>query len=192
MATSGLRDRSDAAAAISPLLVFLVRHARPTWRNTHLLDHEQPLSERGKQCAAGLAQTLLREHFTPEYVLCSSSVRAVQTLSAFSASLPVDAEVHIQDSLYLAGCGVLLESLRHLPADRRSVMLIGHNPGLVDLASLLTLPGRASTELTRLGLPTAGLVVLTAHVATWRDLSPGRASITSLRKHQGRPPAPAR
>ncbi|MGH9206557.1 MAG: SixA phosphatase family protein, partial [Acidimicrobiales bacterium] len=85
-------------------------------------------------------------------------------------------KIQVEDDLYAASAEALLRRLRRVPSGIASVMLIGHNPGLQDLA--LTLAGRGA-ELGRLreGLPTAALVTLRTPAASWRELAPGEAEL---------------
>ena len=124
-------------------LIYLLRHTKSSWDEPALLDHERPLAKRGRKAAA-----LLREHFdeagvAPDLVLCSSAVRAIQTLEGVREGLPAGARVEIESDLYAAGAASLLGRLRRLPEEVGSVMLVGHNPGIEDLAAELL--GRAAT-----------------------------------------------
>ena len=110
-------------------LIYLLRHAKSSWDEPELLDHERPLAKRGRK-----AVVLLGEHFhesgvAPELVLCSSAVRAMQTLEGVREGLPPQARVEIEDGLYAAGAGSLLERLRSLPEEVGSVMLVGQGAG---------------------------------------------------------------
>ena len=151
-------------------LIYLLRHAKSSWDEPALLDHERPLAKRGREAAA-----LLREHFdeagvAPDLVLCSSAVRAIQTLEGVREGLPAGARVEIESDLYAAGAASLLGRLRRLPEEVGSVMLVGHNPGIEDLAAELSGGGdpdaRAALEAK---YPTGGVATLAFEVA-WREL----------------------
>jgi phosphohistidine phosphatase len=116
---------------------YLLRHAKSSWDEPELLDRERPLAKRGRKAVA-----LLREHFqeakvAPDLVLCSSAVRAMQTLEGVRQGLPPGTRVEIEAGLYAAGAASLLGRLRRLPEEVGSVMLVGHNPGIEDLAAEL-------------------------------------------------------
>ena len=151
-------------------LIYLLRHAKSSWDEPELADRERPLAKRGRKAVA-----LLRAHFeetgvAPDLVLCSSAVRAVQTLEGVREGLPAATRVEIEPGLYAAGAASLLGRLRRLPEELGSVMLVGHNPGLEDLAVELAGPGepdaRASLEAK---YPTGGLATL-AFEGAWREL----------------------
>jgi phosphohistidine phosphatase len=151
-------------------LIYLLRHAKSSWDEPELLDHERPLAKRGRK-----AVKLLREHFAesgvaPDLVLCSSAVRAIQTLEGVREGLPPEARVETEAGLYAADAASLLERLRRLPEAIGSVMLVGHNPGIEDLAGELGGGGdpeaRAALEAK---YPTGGIATL-AFEGPWRDL----------------------
>ena len=151
-------------------LIYLLRHAKSSWDEPELLDHERPLAKRGRKALA-----LLREHFhevgvAPDLVLCSSAVRAVQTLEGVREGLPAGARVEIESDLYAAGAASLLDRLGRLPEEVGSVMLVGHNPGIEDLAAELSGGGDpdARTAL-EAKYPTGGVATL-AFEGAWREL----------------------
>ncbi len=161
-------------------LIYLLRHAKSSWDEPELLDHERPLAKRGRK-----AVVLLREHFrdsgvAPDLVLCSSAVRAMQTLEGVREGLPPQARVEVEAGLYAAGAGSLLERLRSLPDEVGSVMLVGHNPGLEDLAAELMGGGDPDARAALAAkYPTGGLATL-AFEGAWRDLGPGGATLEAF------------
>ena len=116
----------------------------------------------------------------PELVLCSPSRRTRQTLKRLAPGLGKKADIRIEPELYAASAPVLLEVLHEVPDEIDSLMLIGHNPGIQDLA--LNLAG-AGSEIPRLRskFPTAGLATLELN-GSWRELAPGSAELVSLVK----------
>src|SRR5262245_5412800 len=112
--------------------LYLLRHAKSSWDDESLADHDRPLSARGRRAADAIG-TYLREHgIEPELILCSSSTRTRETL----ARIGLDGE--IERDLYGASASELLARVSELPPSLGSVMLIGHNPGMHDLALGLT------------------------------------------------------
>jgi phosphohistidine phosphatase len=112
-------------------------------------------------------------------VLCSSAVRTRQTLDAVLPALEGEPEVLVEDALYGALSDNLLARLRAVPADVPSVLLIGHNPGIGDLA--LALAGRGDGDaLQRLseGYPTGALATLAIADGGWAELADGGAELT--------------
>jgi phosphohistidine phosphatase len=136
------RPRDSAAAAWQTAgmrQLLLLRHAKSSWDDPQLSDHARPLNARGRRAAAAMAGAMRELGLAPDIVLVSSSRRTLQTLEALS---PLDGSPLIEpmDDLYLAPWPQLQEVLRRIPETARSVLLIGHNPGLHDLALALVGP----------------------------------------------------
>ena len=153
--------------------LYLLRHAKSSWDDPTLADHDRPLAPRGRRAAKLIAKHLGRKRISPELVLCSPSRRTRQTLKRLSPGLGKNADVRIEPELYAASAPLLLEVLHEVPDEIGSVMLIGHNPGMQDLA--LSLAGTGSE------IPTAGLATLELN-GTWLELAPGSAELLSLVK----------
>jgi phosphohistidine phosphatase len=119
--------------------LHLLRHAKSSWDEPGLPDHERPLAPRGRKAAKKLARYLRDEETRPDLILCSSAQRTRETLARIRSSLGEPA-VEIEDRLYGAGPDTLLGRLREVPEAVVSVLLIGHNPGLQELALRLAPP----------------------------------------------------
>ena len=125
--------------------LLLLRHAKSSWDDPSLPDHARPLNPRGRRAALAMAEALAELGLTPDVVLVSSARRTLQTLEALRpALLAHGALVEPLDSLYLASGQTLLGLVRRAPETARSVMVVGHNPGLHDFA--LALAGIAAAE----------------------------------------------
>ena len=156
--------------------LYLLRHAKSAWSDPSLDDADRPLAPRGERAAKRIAKELHRRKVRPELVLCSSSLRTRQTLAAIERSLGEDCLVELEPRLYAASAEALLTRLRAVPGPVRSVMLIGHNPGLQDLALALTSRGAALPEL-EAKFPTGALATLVLRSTDWASLSPGDAEL---------------
>jgi phosphohistidine phosphatase len=108
----------------------------------------------------------------PELVLCSSALRTRETLGRVLPGLGPELTVRIEPSVYSFDADQLLDRLREVPADVGSVMLIGHNPAMQELASLLAGEGDRLDDL-RKGFPTAALAELDFPVGSWDELTSG-------------------
>jgi phosphohistidine phosphatase len=160
--------------------LYLLRHAKSSWDDPALADTNRPLAPRGRRAAKLMASHLRRKGISPELVLCSPSRRTRQTLKRIAPGLGKNADVRIEPALYAASAATLLDQLHEVPDEVDSVMLIGHNPGIQDLA--LSLAGAGSESLrVRSKFPTAALATL-EHNATWRELVPGGAELVSFAK----------
>lgn len=121
----------------------------------------------------------------PDVVVCSSAVRAQETLDGFRDAVGA-ARVVSEPRIYDASVAMLLECCRELPADADCALVIGHNPGIEELArTLAATSDDDAAALLAEGLPTAALVVLTTDVP-WADLRPGTAHLSEIGLHAGR------
>ena len=161
--------------------IYLLRHAKSSWDDPGVADFDRPISGRGKRSCGALARAIAELHVAPELILCSSAKRTQETLRRIASALPHDHMVAVERQLYLASARKLLARLRRVPDDTRSVMLIGHNPGLQRLAEMLA-GGGEKAALARLAakFPTAGLVELEYPGADWRSLEESGAKLVRL------------
>ena len=159
-------------------LLYLLRHAKSSWDDPALRDHDRPLAPRGRRAAELIAGHLRRERIAPALVLCSSAVRARQTLDGIGSALEDQAEVLVEPGLYGAPARELLDRLRALPGPVESAMLIGHNPAIQDLAIELAGSGDRLEALTA-KYPTGALVTL-AFDGDWAALGPGAAELRAF------------
>jgi phosphohistidine phosphatase len=149
-----------------------MRHAKSSWDDPGLADHERPLAPRGRKASKKLARHLRDHEIRPELVLCSSSRRTRETLERIRSSLgePV---VEIEDGLYGAGSDDLLARLRAVPEGVVSALVIGHNPGLQDLALKLAPAERRLAET----FPTGALASF-VFAEPWSRLGEAQAELT--------------
>jgi phosphohistidine phosphatase len=160
--------------------LFLLRHAKSSWDDPTLADHDRPLAPRGRRAAKVMAEHLERKRIAPELVLCSPARRTRETLARIERGLGGKTDVRIDSELYAVSAAALLEVLHEVPDEVESVMLIGHNPGIQDLALSLA---RAGSEVSRVRskFPTAALATLQFN-GGWHELAPGRAELVSFVK----------
>jgi phosphohistidine phosphatase len=159
-------------------LLYLLRHAKSSWAETGLADHDRPLAPRGRRAAKKMARHFREAGVRPALVLCSSARRAGDTLKRIDAVLPQGTEVRIEDRLYGASDQDLLDLLRELPDEVPSVMLVGHNPGLEDLASRLA--GAESRARLQQKFPTGALATLAIPGPGWTSLEEGAAELVDF------------
>ncbi|MDP9341400.1 MAG: histidine phosphatase family protein [Actinomycetota bacterium] len=159
--------------------LYLLRHAKSDWDDPGLEDHERPLSPRGRKAAKKIAQHLRESGIQPSLVLCSSALRARQTLEGVSSAFGEAVAIKVERSLYGADEGNLLARLRRVPASVQSVMVIGHNPGLQFLALTLAARGKQRARL-EAKFPTAALATLRILESPWKELDRGRAELVEL------------
>jgi phosphohistidine phosphatase len=159
--------------------LYLLRHAKSSWDDPELEDHDRPLAPRGRRAAKLIAEYMKDASFVPSIVLCSSALRARETLEFIAPSLPKQTPVEIEPDIYHAGSGELIARLRRVPRDAESVLLIGHNPAMQDLA-LAIADANERLEPIRRKFPTAALVALDARVEDWEQLKEGVAVVADF------------
>jgi phosphohistidine phosphatase len=155
--------------------LFLLRHAKSSWDDSELVDHDRPLAPRGRRAVRLIAEHLGRKGVTPALVLCSSSLRTRETLDGIASTLGEATPVQIESELYAASESHLLERLRAVEDGVESVMLIGHNPGMEQLALSLAGSGQKLAILRR-KYPTGALATL-EFSGRWGDLRPGSTEL---------------
>jgi phosphohistidine phosphatase len=152
--------------------LWLLRHAKSSWDDPAMPDQDRPLSDRGRRAAAALAEHCRDADVRPDLVLCSSAVRARETLAGVLPGLGTALRVSIEDALYTFEARDVLERLRSLPDDAGAVLLIGHNPAIGTLAGRLAAAGDALERLTT-KYPTAALATLDLDVEAWSEVAAG-------------------
>jgi phosphohistidine phosphatase len=159
--------------------LYLMRHAKSSWDDPRLSDRDRPLAPRGLRAATRIGRHLGAAGMEPEEVLCSTAKRARQTLEAVLPFLGRQVKVHLEDDIYRADSGELLQRLRQVPPTVGSVMLIGHNPSIQELALTLANEGDGKELAARLAekFPTAGLALLVLPGDDWSDLGRRQAQL---------------
>jgi phosphohistidine phosphatase len=159
--------------------IVLLRHAKAETPD-NVADIDRPLSPRGHRDAEAAGTWLKNRATVPDVVLCSPARRTRETWAAVASTLEATPEVRYEPSLYAGGVASMLDLIRQLPDDTTTVMVIGHNPTISDVALHLE-PDNPINALH--GLRTAGLTI---HECTtgWADLAP--ASTHLVDRHTAR------
>jgi phosphohistidine phosphatase len=150
--------------------LLVLRHAKSSWDDANVADHDRPLNARGEAAARAMGRFLAHRAGPPALALVSTARRARETFDGLGLELPVSYE----RELYLAPCAALLARIAKLEDDVACALVIGHNPGLEELVCALTGEGRPRPRR-RLekGLKTATLAELALPIAHWSELAPG-------------------
>jgi phosphohistidine phosphatase len=154
--------------------LYVLRHAKSSWDDSSLDDHDRPLAGRGRKAIGRIAHYVEQNKLEPDLVLCSTARRARDTLAGLGAAVG-GARVEFDDGIYLAAASDLTGRLNRVDDGISSVMVIGHNPGLADL--VLTLAGTGpDLPRVRTKFPTAALATL-AFEGAWEDLRTASAEL---------------
>ena len=159
--------------------VTLFRHAKSGDKdNPNLADIDRPLSKRGLKAAPKMGEAMRERTLRPDLILCSPSVRTRQTLTlAEPEAWDEQPEVRFEARLYEASVQTLFKLLRELPDEVSHVMIVGHNPGLQELAIALAPAGTPAHEAFMEKLPTAAVVSFDIETKRWRSLKPGTGQL---------------
>lgn len=172
-------DAEPVTSETSPRRLLLLRHAKAEHPDL-IPDIQRPLSLVGRKQSSRVGAAVAADDLVPDLVLCSSSVRTRQTWDLVRSSLGADPDVRYLDDLYYAGSSALVELVRAVPADVRTVLVVGHEPTMSQAAVLLAGPDSdpATLERVRVGVPTASWSLL--EVAGWDTLASGTAALRRL------------
>lgn len=143
--------------------LYLLRHAKSSWKYTHLKDFDRPLKERGKRNITGIREYAAENIELPELIISSEASRAMATAILFAEGIDYPIEkIYFTKRLYHSTPQVMLEILGEQAEDLQRIMLIGHNPGMTDLANFL------QPEFIE-NIPTSGLAIIRCK-GNWNEL----------------------
>lgn len=165
----------------APRTLALLRHAKASWP-AGITDRERPLAPRGRQALPGIARWLGANAPRPDRVLVSHARRTRETFALLSGEVP-GLEYRFEPRIYEASAVRLLEVIGEADEACRHLLMIGHNPGMQDLAEWLIGEAEAPGDLTRLSakFPTSGLAILALPEKTgWADLAMGAGRLLTF------------
>ena len=160
--------------------LLVLRHAKSSWDDARLDDFQRPLAPRGIKAARRMGRHMRDSGLVPERALASPAVRTRETIDIVRAELGLgEMPVDFDAALYLAEPAVLIARLQRVPAGVRRLLLVGHNPGLQELA-LLLIGEKRSPESDEIAakFPTAALAAIRLDIADWSDVAPGCGRLT--------------
>ena len=143
--------------------LFLMRHAKSSWKDDGLADHERPLKKRGKKDIKLIAKVMKKNDLNPDLIITSSAVRAKDTAELMAEALGYKGKIIVAKDLYMGEPTDYLKILKDLKDKYESVLIVGHNPGLE--AYLQIIDGEIEA------LPTSGLGYLMLAIDEWKDIA---------------------
>jgi len=164
------------------LTLLLLRHAKSSWDNWGSSDFDRPLAKRGIKAAPRMGAEIATLGLRPDLILCSSAARTRQTLSLVLPELGEPApDVVYDEAIYMAEPETLLATIRNIAyraRPPRRAMIVGHNPGMENLADMLTGAGDAAGRaLMADKFPTCALAVLEFDTDDWRSVAAGNGTL---------------
>jgi phosphohistidine phosphatase len=147
--------------------LLVLRHAKSSWDDRTLDDHERPLNKRGHRDAPRMGEVIRAYRLVPDLILSSDALRARQTAEAAAKAAHYAGTILLDPRLYGASPTDIVKVLRTVDeTNAGTLMIVGHNPGLEELIAQLTRE--------RQDLPTAALAQIALPVDEWRDLTVSR------------------
>ena len=144
--------------------LLVLRHAKSSWKDSELADHDRPLNKRGKKNAPVMGSLIKKESITPQWMASSTALRARMTAEAVAEASGYSGMIDFVEELYLAQPSEILEILRRrAPNAATRILTVGHNPGLEELVGKLT----ARKE----PFPTAALAQIELPIESWNELT---------------------
>lgn len=154
--------------------LYLIRHAKSSWKDTKLSDFDRPLNKRGKHDAPFMGTRLRKYHVVPDLIITSPAKRAIKTAKLLAEEIHYPKkEIAEKKHIYAADVQDLLEIIKKLDNQKKQVFLIGHNPGLTLLAEKLSgLPVQ--------NIPTCGIFCVEFQEENWADINDGMGALIFL------------
>jgi phosphohistidine phosphatase len=169
----------------------LLRHAKSAWPED-VPDHDRPLAGRGRRDAPAMGRWLRAAGHVPDQVLCSTARRARETWQLAQPELGADPPVSFESRVYQASAARLLDLIREEPPAVKTLLVVGHDPAIHDLALILAgtagstgggagrdPAAQAALQRMRAKFPTAAVAVLEL-TGSWGRLGPGTARLAEF------------
>lgn len=160
-------------------ILTLLRHAKSDWDDPRQRDFDRPLSRRGRAAALAIGRAMRDEGMTFDTIYASPAARVSETLTLAGESYGQPFAAQFDQSLYLASPILLLEKVQHAADGGERILLAGHNPGMEQLALMLSGSGDPA-DLAALAekYPTGTLAAIRFDVNDWADLRKGTGTLT--------------
>ena len=141
--------------------LYLLRHGKSSWKDATLQDFERPLKSRGRDAAEQMGRFLDSKKVTVGALISSPSVRTRQTIDIVLRHAQLGVEPQFDQRIYEASLPTLVHVVSEIPDDRKTAMLVGHNPGMEEMLAFLTRESRH--------MPTCALAKISVDVSTWKE-----------------------
>jgi phosphohistidine phosphatase len=142
--------------------LYLLRHAKSSWKDVTLPDFDRPLKDRGRKAAKRIGRYLAAEKLKDPMVVCSPAVRTRETADIVLRQANLRVEVRFEERIYEASLRDLVHVVSEIPDEKQVAIMIGHNPGFEELLAYLTGEGRR--------MPTCALGKIKFEVESWKDI----------------------
>lgn len=147
--------------------LFLIRHAKSSWKNAGLTDFERPLNSRGKKDAPFMGKVLKKRNVTPDLIFVSPAKRAFKTAKLIAKEIEYpQSKIIVDKAIYEGSVYQILELIQRIDDSNNIVFLIGHNPDFTSLANYLS-------NYSVTNIPTCGIFCIDFEINSWQQISEG-------------------
>ncbi|WP_085900666.1 SixA phosphatase family protein [Kiloniella majae] len=160
--------------------IYLARHATTHHAKKEQQDRDRPLTTKGRNEASWLGQKI--KDISPSIIISSSAVRAMETSEIIQEALGSDIELKLIPELYLAPPQIIHSELTEIDDQHKTILLVGHNPGLSQFLFDISGPNSDRAALQRVygGLPPAGFGVLDSTITKWAGLTKANTGLEKI------------
>jgi len=155
----------------------LLRHAKSSWADTELCDFDRPLKKRGIKAATAMGEELRRRDVSFDLVLASPARRIVETLACFEKGYGRSLESTFERGIYEASALTLWQIIERASNGSDSLLLVGHQPGLQALATMIASRSDPRHHEIRDYFPTAAFTMIAFDADDWRNIEPGTGRV---------------
>jgi phosphohistidine phosphatase len=149
--------------------LYLLRHAKSSWKDGSLADFDRPLKARGREAAEAMGRFLGSKKTGISVILSSPAVRTRETVELVIRHAALAVEPEFDRRIYEASLSALVQVAREIPNDTKAAMLVGHNPGMEELLAFLTHEDRQ--------MPTCALAKIRVDGASWSEVGRGTGKL---------------
>lgn len=154
--------------------LYLIRHAKSSWKDPGLSDHDRPFNSRGERDAPLMAKLLKRNEIYPDLIISSTAARANEFAKIIAEELGYKKkDILSTKNLYMADEREMLQILREVKDRSKIVFMIGHNPDLTNFANTLS---KHNID----NIPTSGIFAIEFDIDSWIDVNPGKGKFVSF------------
>lgn len=145
-------------------ILYLVRHAKSSWKDASLGDRDRPLNKRGRQSAPKMGRRMAEQGHMPDLIISSPAKRAYSTAKAFAKQLGYDkSEILRHESMYFSGVFSMCEMLESVDDQYEKIMIVGHNPALTNLLNTLC-------DASIFNMPTSAVAIIGFDMDSWKSI----------------------
>jgi|SRR5215213_705800 len=149
--------------------LYLLRHAKSSWKDASLADFDRPLNERGREAAELMGRFIASENLNVSLLISSPSARTRETTQILLRFAGLSVEPQFDNRIYEAELRTLVQVVSEMPDDKDVAMLVGHNPGMEELLAFLTQETRQ--------MPTCALAKISFDCSSWKEIGAGKGKL---------------